>query len=208
VIRALIPLLDEKKDAEEIASWNARDAQLESLPRAISPIIVPLDGGATIDDLLAAEASVRFDVDGRCRPGTWSWVKPRAGWLVWLPRDGSREVSSGLHLFGNVTWWLFWKDGYAALSALDDDGDGVLRGEELERLGVWQDRNGDGHVDSGEVRTLAELGIVEISCLSQASDRPDVLRWSPRGVTFEGGETRPTWDVLLHYEAPVATARR
>jgi hypothetical protein len=40
-----------------------------------------------------------------------------------------REITSALQLFGNVTFWMFWRDGYAAMSALDDNGDGVLSGD-------------------------------------------------------------------------------
>jgi tetratricopeptide (TPR) repeat protein len=195
----LLPLLDPKKDAKEIAEIKERMAKLDALPRAVTPVLIPLDADARLDDLVARGAAVRFDVDGHERPGTWSWITPRAGWLVHLPPDGRREVLSGLQLFGTRTWWLFWKDGYEPLAALDDDGDGFLRGDELRGLGVWQDANSNGRCDPGEVRTLAECGIEALACSAEASERPDVARWNPRGVFFRGGSVRATWDVLLTY---------
>jgi len=201
----LLELLDPRTDAAEIATIRSQTQSFEKLGRSVTPILIPLAGNSDLDDLLARDASVRFDVDGRGREGTWSWITPRAGWLVWLPKDGSREIASGLQLFGNVTWWLFWNDGYEALTALDDDQDGFLTGHELERLGVWQDTNGNGRVDAGEVKTLDECGIQALACSSQSSSSKDVVRWSPRGVVFKGGEVRPSWDVLLRYAPPQLT---
>jgi hypothetical protein len=40
----------------------------------------------------------------------------------------------GPQMFGNVSYWIFWRDGYAAFSALDDNGDGLLRGSESKGL--------------------------------------------------------------------------
>ena len=198
----LVAALDAKKDAAEIAELRRRLVTLGEKPRPMTPIAVPLVAGAELDDILAARAAVRFDVDGRERPGSWSWITPAAGWLVWLPRDGTRAVRSGLQLVGGVTFWLFWRDGYQALAALDDDGDGWLRGGELEGLGVWRDGDGDGRSGAGEVRTLAELGIEALAVASRPGRRPEVLRWSPRGAILRGGEARPTWDVLLRYRPP------
>jgi hypothetical protein len=197
----LLEVLDPHKDEKEIEELKSKVATLAKLPRAVTPILIPLEKNAPLDALLARDARVRFDVDGHGREGTWSWITPRAGWLVQLPREG-REVRSGLQLFGSVTWWCFWRDGYEPLAALDDDGDGWLSGVELERLGVWCDRDGNGRSDPGEVRTLAELGIERLACASQTGTG-DVVRWSPRGVVFRGGEVRPTWDVALRFEPDV-----
>src|SRR6188508_2586402 len=108
-------------------------------PRAISPIVVPLFRDATVNDLLDDTARITFDLDG-FGPRTWTWVTPDAGWLVFDPRETGR-ITSGLQLFGNVTFWLFWDTGYDALRALDDDGDGRLRGDELVGLAIWRDVN-------------------------------------------------------------------
>ena len=118
--------------------------------------------------------------------------------LVFDPR-GTGRISSGLQLFGNVTFWLFWNTGYDALQALDDDGNGVLRGDELRGLAVWRDANVDGVSQPGEVHTLAALGIVELSTRHVIEDEnDDVLAYAPGGVRFSDGSTRTTYDVLLH----------
>ena len=127
-------------------------------------------------------------------------------WLVYAPR-ADRRVTSALQLFGSVTFWLFWDNGYAALRALDDNHDGSLTGAELEGLALWQDRNGNGVHDDGEVKPLAAWGIVGLSCAHESGgDRDfDIAATSPAGVTFAGGHTRATYDVLLH-ERPASGA--
>ena len=119
------------------------------------------------------------------------WITPQAGWLV-FDHDGQGQVTSGLQLFGNVTFWLFWPDGYAALSALDDDGNGQLDQDELEGLAIWRDANGNGVSDPGEVRPVSAWGVRALSCASQTHSTG--IRFNPAGAEFSDGTTRPTYD--------------
>ena len=195
--RFLIPLLDAKKDEAEIATLRERSAFIAKGPRGISPIVIPLRAEAKLADLINPSACVMFDLDG-FGARTWTWITPDAGWLVYDPR-GTGRITSGLQLFGNVTFWLFWNTGYDALQALDDDGNGVLRGAELAGLAVWRDENADGVSQPGEVRSLASFGIVELSTRHVVEDEDDdVLAHAPNGVRFSDGSTRTTYDVLLH----------
>ena len=91
-------------------------------------------------------------------------------------------------MFGSVTFWIFWKNGYEALSALDDNGNGVVTGHELEGLA----QNSNGVSDPGEVRTVESWGIQALSC--HYCRHPAGIVFSPRGVVFHGGTTRPTYD--------------
>jgi hypothetical protein len=84
-------------------------------------------------------------------------------------------------LFGSVTWWMFWPDGWRALAALDDDGDGWLSGAELDGIAVWRDRNQNGVSDPGEVVPAADAGIVRIATHATSGER------NPRGVITRGG---------------------
>jgi len=195
--RYLIPLLDPDKDKEEIQTLKDRSAQLAKLPRPVTPIAVPLRDGLTAWDLEDLSARVAFDADGAALGRRWTWITPRAGWLVYDPQ-GKGEVTSGLQLFGSVTFWMFWDNGYDALRALDNDGDGVLTGKELEGLAIWHDANGDGVCDPGEVKPLSYYGIVAISCRYERDPtHPDRPCFSPRGVVFRDGTTRPTYDLIL-----------
>jgi len=193
----LIPLLDRDKDKEEIRTLRNRIDRLEKLPRPISPIVIPLRDGPTAREIEDHAANVRFDADGTGLQKRWTWITRDAGWLINDPHH-TGKVTSALQFFGNVTFWMFWENGYQALSALDDDRDGMLAGEELEGLAIWQDLNHNGISDCGEVKPLAECGIVAISPgYVTDSTHPDRIAYSPRGVFFRDGSTRPTYDIIL-----------
>ena len=142
-------------------------------------------------ELVDEQANVAFDLDGSGRKRKWAWLTPKAGWLVFDP-DKTGRVNSALQMFGNVTFWIFWPDGYEALSALDDNGDGTLSGSELSGLAVWNDRNGNGVSEPGEVIPVEALGIQSISCRSEAD--ASGMRWNPQGVTFTNGVSRASYD--------------
>ena len=191
----LIPLLDRNGDAREIATLRERSQKLRRLPRPITPIAVPLRDGLSLGSVLDDDAAVRFDADGFGRR-SWTWITPDAAWLVY-DQVGRGEIRSALQLFGSVSFWMFWDTGYDAMRALDDDGDGRLAGHELRDLGLWRDANSNGVSERGEVRALAAYGIVSLSCDSLRANDIDRTAFSPRGVTFGDGKTRPTWDVVL-----------
>lgn len=204
----LIPLLDKEKDEDEIATLRTRAAGLRRLPRPITPVAVPLRDGLRAGDILDPHAAVAFDADGSGLKGRWTWITKDAGWLVYDPKN-ERRITSGLQLFGSVTFFLFWNTGYDALSALDDNRDGSLTGSELTGLAIWEDSRNPGVCDPSEVKPLSEYGIVAVSCrFDRDPSHPDRIAFSPGGVTFRDGSTRPTFDVILKpIDRPVASVK-
>ena len=117
---------------------------------------------------------------------------------------GTGDITSALQLFGNVTFWLFWENGYDALASLDDDGNGTLTGDELKGLAIWQDAGQAGVCEKGEVKPLSAYGIVAVSCRYERDRRdPDRVACSPKGMTFRNGTTRPTYDLILQPAEPL-----
>lgn len=190
----LLPLLDAKEDAAEIADLNRKRAKIEGLPRAITPIAIGLSPGATLADVEAPDLTVDFDADGSGRRIPWSWISPDAAWLVY-DNNGTGQIDSAIQFFGNRTFMLFLEDGYAAMRVLDADADGQLSGTELQGLALWQDQNSNGVSDAGEVKSLTEYGIKSLSAKPQrhASGIP----FAPEGVRFKDGRVAPSFDVLL-----------
>ena len=204
----LLELLDSKRDAAEIQDLLAKKKEMESKPRAITPIAIPLEDDLPLSAIVDPLARVRFDADGSALGGEWTWITPRAGWLVYDWNDRG-EITSALQLFGNVTFWLFWRNGYDALGSLDDDGSGRLEGNELRHLAIWRDANGNGRSDAGEVKPLAAHRITALSvdhCISGGSDHR-IAAFAPRGATLADGRTRPTYDVILEAAASKLTRR-
>lgn len=200
IIGYLLRLLDPVRDASEVAQLKKDKTTLGTMLRAVTPILIPMVVDARFEDLVDQNAGVLFDLDGSGVPRRWGWLTPKAGWLVFDPNK-TGHVSSALQMFGNVTFWIFWPNGYEALAALDDNGDGVISGSELDGLAIWNDRNSDGVSDCGEVLPIQSLGIQSISCASQVG--ANGLRWNPNGVTFTNAHSRPTYDWIATSDGAV-----
>jgi tetratricopeptide (TPR) repeat protein len=193
----LIPLLGDESDATEISDLQGKKKALDDrAARAITPIAVPFADDIPPRLIVAADARVVFDADGSGLPRQWTWIRPNAGWLVHDP-ERKGQITSALQWFGNVTFWLFWTNGYEALAALDDDDSGALTDDELRHLAIWHDRNTNGISEAGEVRPLADHGIVGLSCRYVDGDGVTLAAFSPDGVQLTNGRTRSSYDVLL-----------
>ena len=184
------------QDPEAMKAYAEVKTGLERLAKTdvvtlVSPIIfslTPVDG---IAGLLAPASRVDFNLPGYGPPLHWSWIQPETGLLVWDP-ERRGEIVSGRQLFGGFTFQIFRANGYDALAALDDDGNGVLRGGELNGIRAWFDANGDGRSDPGEVRDLEECGIIGISVRTTGNEGPHPM--NAAGLFFANGTTLPTWD--------------
>jgi hypothetical protein len=99
-------------------------------------------------------------------------------------------------MFGSVTFWMFWENGYHALASLDDNADGLLTRDELRGIRLWQDRNSDGICDPSEIVELSQLGITALDT-RYIYIIDNQLATSPTGAHFLDGSTRPTFDIIL-----------
>lgn len=167
--------------------------KIEAIPRSktITPMIFSMKPVGSVDELLAPENVVDFDLRGYGPAERTTWIQPETALLVWDP-EKQGEITSGQQLFGGYTFQIFRNTGYEALAALDDDGNGVLKGAELTGIRAWFDLNSDATSSSGEVRDLAELGIVGINVrpTGQEGSHPTC----DKGLLLRDGKTLPTWD--------------
>ncbi len=175
-----------------LAEVKAGLTKISSIPMGpITPIVFAQHPAGRLADLLAPETTVDFDLRGYGPAERWAWVRPDTALLVWDPAR-SGEITSGQQLFGGYTFQLFRANGYDALAALDDNGDGVHTGAELAGIRVWFDANGDGKSSPDEVRDLADLGIVGIAV--RATGQDGLHPTNPNGLILRDGGTLPTWD--------------
>lgn len=167
--------------------------KLDAIPDsgAVTPMIFSMQAVAGVDELLAPENIVGFDLRGYGPAQRTSWIKPNAALLVWDPAKRG-EIISGQQLFGGYTFRIFRETGYDALAALDDDGNGVLEGEELHGIRAWFDSNSDATSSASEVRDLSELGITGIRVKSDGHEGPHPT--CGNGLILRDGKTLPTWD--------------
>ncbi len=191
-LKRLLPEMPQSEARDELlASVKKALGKLGAKPRFITPVIFPLGDDRPLSALVDDDRTVAFDLDGDDVPGLWPWLRPGAGILVWDPEAAGR-ITSGRRLFGSVTWWMFWADGYEPLAALDDDGDGRLTGSELDGIAVWRDRDADAVSDPGEVVPARAMGVVSIAV--GATARSEGVPANPRGIELADGTTRPTYD--------------
>jgi hypothetical protein len=179
-------------DKEKATKVKIDINRLEKLPRgAITPIVFSMDEMVSPGEMIFTDTKVRFDLDGDGLSESRQWVRPSTGILVWDPQNKG-EITSGRQMFGSVSWWMFFSDGYQALNGLDDNRDGVLSGSELVGISVWFDKNSNGKSEAGEVLSLEQLQIVSIACRSTGTRN----NWSmnEKGIMFKDGRTVPTYD--------------
>jgi hypothetical protein len=140
-----------------------------------SPLVLDLDGNGI--NTVSAQSGVSFDVNN-------DGVKERTGWIGrndgLLVRDlnGDGKINNGGELFGEGT--LLGKgrhasDGYEALAVMDMNFDGVINkfDQGFDALKIWQDTNSNGISDKGELKSLANAGIAELSLAAKASTKMD-----------------------------------
>jgi len=167
-------------------------AKAEKLPAGmITPIVFSFYPSQHLSDYLAPQTVVDFDLRGYGYHEQWTWVKPTLGFLVWDPAH-TGKITSAQQLFGGYTFQIFRKNGYDALSALDDNGDGVLSGHELKGISVWFDRNSNGVSEPGEVTTVQDLGIRAIATTVEGFD--GIHPTNAKGLVLNDGRVLQSWD--------------
>src|SRR5262245_5594863 len=90
----LRPLLDPVADKEELDRLIAISLEELKLGRAITPIVIPLRDGMTVDDLVDHTRRVAFDADGSALDRRWTWISRDAGWLLFDQRGTGRITSA------------------------------------------------------------------------------------------------------------------
>ena len=167
-------------------------AVLDAKPKWITPVVFPINAPQPLEKLTDDNRVVRFDLDGDGEPGLWPWVSADTGILVWTEQPWE-PISSGRQLFGSVTWWTAWQNGYQALASLDDDGDGWLAGSELEGIAVWRDQNQNGRSERGEVIFADSFGIARIAVIPDP-EAHDGVAAIKLGIELIDGAVLPTYD--------------
>jgi hypothetical protein len=192
------PLKPTPQELKEIEIVKQKTAKLPPTSQIVTPIVFSLQPNLNFFELTDSSKRVDFDLDG-AHQSTWPWLAQDTYLLVWDPKH-SGKITSGLQLFGSVTWWMFWENGYQPLAMLDDNGDGWLTDDELIGIAAWNDKNGNAVSDPREVVSLGELGITAINTTFETDS--EGIMWQPEGLQMGDGQTLPTFDWV---PVPVST---
>ncbi|WP_151790459.1 putative Ig domain-containing protein, partial [Acinetobacter junii] len=132
------------------------------------PLILDLNGDGEIGTIAANKfQGAVFDGNNDGIRTATGWVSPEDGLLV---RDINSDglINSGAELFGDSTKLANGtnaKNGFAALSDLDSNGDGKVDSNDtnFNELKVWKDINGDGVSQASELFSLNDVGIQSLN---------------------------------------------
>lgn len=184
---------------------NDLHPSLDQAERTSSPIVIDLNGDGIHATKLAGglDKAVHFDLDGNGFAEKTAWIDASDALLV-LDKNANGRIDNGHELFGNHSLNAEGKktfaDGYAALAAYDENQDGRIDAQDAvyAQLAVWQDKNGNGISEAGEVLGLAEAGIAAIDLNAKAVNERDAAgnRISHRGsVEMADGSQRLAEDL-------------
>lgn len=176
----------------------------------ISSILLDLDGDG-LEAKRASKAKARFDMNGDGLGDDTGWASGGDGMLV-IDRDKDGKITHATEL-SFLAEKVDARNSWDGLAMLDSNKDGKLDKSDTRfgELKVWADGNGDGISQEGEIRTLADLSIAEISLRNTStSDSVKLGRNLPLSTaTFkrENGTTATIGNVALGFEAARAPAR-
>ena len=185
-------------------------AQIEA-KFAVSPMVLDLDGNGV--STLSAREGVNFDLNATgSTANQYGWVGGNDGLLVRdINQDGT--INDGRELFGSATVLSNGQragDGYTAMLDLDANQDHKLTAADaaFKELQVWVDADHDGQTDTGELKTLADLGIVELDLNAQRSTATDNgnLLGLVSSYTTNDGNSHAMADVWFHRDVDGAQA--
>ncbi len=129
-----------------------------------APVVLDLDGDG-IELIGKADSRAYYDVKGDGYKHNIGWVGADDGFLA-IDTDGDGVISAA-----NELSFALWTtdpndtDVQALKSVFDTNNNGMIDAGDAQfgQLRIWQDKNGDGVTDQGELKTLAQAGIASLS---------------------------------------------
>jgi hypothetical protein len=168
------------------------------------PIILDLDGNGL--ETVGLAANIHFDHDGDGVLTKTGWAGKNDALLVW-DRNTNGSIDTGAELFGDFTMLpngTLAPNGFAALAALDSNGDGVLDANDpaFAELKIWRDADQNGKTGTGELISLLDAGIVALNLANTLKNQN-----LPNGnqLTREGSFTRADGSTAAMGEFQLAT---
>ncbi len=125
------------------------------------PVILDLDNNGI--EISTLENGINFDLDNNGFAEKIQWVNNTDGILA-RDLNGNGKIDDGTEVFGDQVLMSNGKisnNGYEALLDLDKNKDYVLDSQDaaFKTLKIWIDKNSNGITDSGELKTLSQVGI-------------------------------------------------
>jgi len=160
------------------------------------PLVLDL-GGDGFSLTTETNSSVFFEFDGDGFGEHTGWVQSSDGFLV-RDANANGKIDNVGEMFGSAS-----AGGFDVLAGYDSNGDGIVSSTDnlFASLQIWQDLDQDGVTDAGELKSLADLGIVSISLTHAAPSQPTTVAGNAiaqlGSFTRANGSTGSVADVQL-----------
>jgi Ca2+-binding RTX toxin-like protein len=172
-------------------------------------VVLDLDGDG-VELKKRKKSHARFDMNADGVADDTGWVGKSDGILV-LDRNGNGVVDGAgeTSFIGDLPGA---KSALEGLQAFDSNRDGVLdaKDDKFGEFRVWQDLNGNGVTEGGEMKTLQEAGIASIGLDRRANDRKwkrdENILVSTATFTRADGSTGTAGDVAFAYKPSAGPA--
>jgi len=177
-----IEMSNEESNGGKI-EYNGRKYDVVStVLRKNTPLILDLKGDGI--ELTNHKDGVNFDLnaDGKTDQTAWTKKDSDDAFLV-LDKDSNGQIDSGKELFGDQNGS---ENGFLELSKYDSNKDGKVdaKDEVYSKLQTWQDKDHDGKVDKGELKSLVDSNIKSISTgFKEETDETGKLKEDEHGNT-------------------------
>jgi len=149
---------------------------------SVDPIVLDLDHNSY--SFSGVENGIHFDINADGAKDQIAWNTSNDGILAY-DVNGDGKIDSGSEIFTPDFNGGKFASGAAALASLDSNGDGIIDADDeaFSKLLIWQDTNGDGVGEAGELSHLSDHGI---SGIGTATTAPAVDTIDGQTIAGEG----------------------
>lgn len=145
---------------QDLASLFTTASQTTYTTPRSCPIALDLDGDG-LERIALVDSTAFFDLDVDGFREKSEWLSGHDGFLA-LDANLNGKIDDNRELFGDND--PAYANGYEKLKAHDTNSDNIIDANDavFSQLQIWQDLNGNGLADTGELKSLTEAGIQSI----------------------------------------------
>ncbi|MEZ5690848.1 MAG: tandem-95 repeat protein [Rickettsiales bacterium] len=192
--------------------WYAPDSIADSISQSMleflaaiaqsllmDPLIIDKNGdGVALDSFQTSAALFDLNEDGTLENTGWTQANSDDSFLV-IDKNSNGNIDDISEMFGNQSI-----SGFSELKTYDSNNDNLINSQDTQfnLLKLWNDANANGIVDAGELTTLTENNITEIS-LNKYSKQKIIegnLQTAISTVTLADGSARNIHELNFAFE--------